>query len=158
MYFVKFEKQFMSTAIKNKITLIDDSPSEPILLASAIQKSERNIVLESFDDSIYAVEELARRGKEDEESLPNLILLDLNMPGYNGIEVLGKLRKDENLCFIPIIVMTSSSLDADMREALKEGANCVIVKPTGHKRYVEVVQIIYDFWFNTVKRLDIGFF
>lgn len=148
----------MSPSLKNRIILIDDSPSEPILLESAIIKSERNIVLETFDDSIKAVKELIRRGKEETEMLPNLILLDLNMPGYSGIEVLSKLRSDDNLCFIPIIVMTSSSLDSDMKQALKVGANCVVVKPTGHKRYVEVIQMINDFWFGTVKRLDSGFF
>lgn len=148
----------MSPSLRNRVVLIDDSPSEPILLASAIQKSERNIDLESFEDSILAVKELTRRGKEDEEALPNLILLDLNMPGYSGIEVLGKLREDNNLCYIPIIIMTSSSLDSDTKEALKMGANCVIVKPSGHQRYVEVVEIINDFWFNTVKRIDSGYF
>lgn len=144
----------MSTIHRNRIVLIDDSPSEPILLGSAIQKSERQIHLETFDDSIAAVKELIRRGNEEQDLVPNLILLDLNMPGYSGIEVLGKLRSDENLRFIPVIVMTSSSLDSDMREGLKKGANCVIVKPTGHQRYVEVVKMIYDFWFETVKRLD----
>tara|TARA_B110000483_G_scaffold56082_1_gene70179 strand:+ start:24137 stop:24580 length:444 start_codon:yes stop_codon:yes gene_type:complete len=143
----------MMPSKKNRIILIDDSPSEPILLGSAIEKSGRPILLESFDDSVYAVKELVRRAKKDKEMMPSLILLDLNMPGYSGIEVLKKLRKEGSFCFIPIIVMTSSSLDSDMVEVIREGAKCVIVKPIGHKKYVEVVQKTFDFWFETAKCL-----
>tara|TARA_B100000497_G_scaffold93499_1_gene104619 strand:+ start:2104 stop:2547 length:444 start_codon:yes stop_codon:yes gene_type:complete len=143
----------MMTSQKNRIILIDDSPAEPILLGSAIDKSGRPILLESFDDSVYAVKELVRRSKEDKDLMPNLILLDLNMPGYSGIEVLKKLRKYKVCCFTPIIVMTSSSLDSDVVEAIREGAKCVIVKPTGHKKYIEVVQKTFDFWFETAKCL-----
>ncbi len=149
--FCYFWLSFMMTSKKNRIILIDDSPAEPILLGSAIDKSGRSILLESFDDSVYAVKELVRRSKEDKELMPNLILLDLNMPGYSGIEVLKKLRKDKVCCFTPIIVMTSSSLDSDVVEAIREGAKCVIVKPTGHKKYIEVVQKTFDFWFETAK-------
>ena len=148
----------MAIGIKNRILLIDDSSSEPLLLASAIEKSERNIVLESFDDSIFAVKEIQRRAKEKSEDLPNLILLDLNMPGYNGIEVLKILRKDKQLRYIPVLIMTSSSLDSDLKDCLKAGANSVIVKPSSHQRYIEVVRMINDYWFTTVKRLDSGFF
>ena len=80
-----FWLSFMMTSKKNRIILIDESPAEPILLGSAIDKSGRSILLESFDDSVYAVKELVRRSKEDKELMPNLILLDLNMPGYSGI-------------------------------------------------------------------------
>lgn len=149
--FCYFWLSFMMTSKKNRIILIDDSPAEPILLGSAIDKSGRSILLESFDDSVYAVKELVRRSKEDKDLMPNLILLDLNMPGYSGIEVLKKLRKDKVCCFTPIIVMTSSSLDSDVVEAIREGAKCVIVKPTGHKKYIEVVQKTFDFWFETAK-------
>jgi CheY-like chemotaxis protein len=144
--------------MNNRILLIDDSPSEPLLLASAIAKCERNIALESFSDSIYAVKELLRRSKEDLEELPNLILIDLNMPGYTGIEVLKILRKEEHFRYTPILIMTSSCLDSDLKDCLAAGANCVLVKPSSHKRYVEIVQTTYDYWFNTVKRLDSGFY
>ena len=146
----------MKTAT-NRILLIDDSPSEPILLESAIQRSERNLQMESFSDSIEAVEELIRRAKEEVEELPNLILLDLNMPGYNGLDVLSKLRNHERLRYIPIIIMSSSNLESDVKQSLEMGANCFLVKPTGHKHYVEVIQMIDDFWFGIVKRLDNGF-
>jgi len=148
----------MLISLKNKILLIDDSPSEPLLLASAIDKSERNLVLESLSDSIYAVKELKRRSKEDQEALPNLILLDLNMPGYSGIEVLKIIRKDKHLKYIPVLIMTSSSLDKDLKDCLGAGANSVLVKPSSHKRYIEIVIMISDYWFGTVKQLDSGFF
>lgn len=148
----------MNIGLKNRIFLIDDSSSEPVLLGSAIEKSGKNIVLEAFEDSIEAVKELKKRSVEDEESLPNLILLDLNMPGYSGLDVLKILRDDARLQFIPILIMTSSTLDSDTRDCLQAGANSVIVKPSGHDKYVEAVKRIHDYWFNTVKRLDSGFF
>jgi CheY-like chemotaxis protein len=150
--------KIMSVSLKNKILLIDDSSSEPLLLASAIEKSERNIVLECMDDSIVAVSQIQERAERRTEELPNLILLDLNMPGYSGVEVLQIFRKDDRLKYLPILIMTSSSLNEDLKACLEAGANCVIVKPSSHKRYIEVVQMINDFWFKTVKRIDSGYF
>lgn len=148
----------MSLSIKNRLLLIDDSSAEPILLENAIMQSGRNIVLETFDDSYYAVNQLKERAIQAKEKLPNLILLDLNMHGYNGIDVLRILKADEDLMYIPVIIMTSSNLDSDMKESLKAGACSVLVKPTGNDRYIEVIQILNDYWFNTVKRLDSGFY
>ncbi|MEZ4979107.1 MAG: response regulator [Chitinophagales bacterium] len=148
----------MSFSLKNKILLIDDSSAEPILLENAIMQSGRNIILETFDNSFDAVDELKRRLKEEKESLPNLILLDLNMHGYSGLDVLRILKKENDLRYIPIIVMTSSDLDSDMVDCLEAGACSVLVKPTDNSRYVEVIQTINDYWFNTVKRLDSGFY
>ncbi len=148
----------MEIGLKNRIFLIDDSSSEPLLLSSAIADSERDIVLESFDDSIEAVKEIKRRSTEDEESMPHLILLDLNMPGYDGLQVLKILRDDARLRYIPVVIMTSSTLDADTENCLEAGANSIVVKPTGHAKYVEVVQMLNDYWFKTVKRLDSGYF
>jgi chemotaxis family two-component system response regulator Rcp1 len=148
----------MSYNLYNRIILIDDSPAEPILLESAITASQLNIRLECFDDSIAAVKELQKRSEEKSELLPSLILLDLNMPGYNGVQVLKIFRNDPFLKYIPIIIMTSSSLDADMKDCLDAGACSVLVKPTGHKQYTQVVTNIFNYWFQTVKRTNYGFF
>lgn len=147
----------MSKLLRNRIFLIDDNQTESMLLTFAIDESERNIDLEAFTDSKKALVELEKRCMA-EEDIPNLILLDLNMPGLNGIEVLKLLRKVEHTKYIPVILMTSSSLDTDTKKALAAGANSVIVKPTGQEKYVKVVQMIYDYWFLTVNRIDSGYY
>lgn len=148
----------MGHNLYNRIILIDDSPAEPILLESAVVSSELNITLECFDDSIMAVNELLKRSEEKSDLLPSLILLDLNMPGYNGVQVLKILKNDSFLKYVPVIIMTSSSLDADMKDSLDAGACSVLVKPTGHKQYTQVVTNLFNYWFKTVKRTNYGFF
>lgn len=148
----------MEYALKNRIFLIDDSLAEPILLENAIFESKKNIVLETFDDSIHAVEEIKRRKNEAKDKLPNLILLDLNMHGYSGLDVLKILQADDELCFIPVVVMTSSNLDSDMKNSVKAGARSVLVKPSGSETYANAIAVLYDYWFETVKRIDSGFY
>lgn len=141
------------SGLKNRIFLVDDSQAEPILLQQAVNDSGKGIILECFDDSKQAVDEILKR-QNDLLTKPNLILLDLNMPGYSGLDVLKILRKNEDTRYLPIIMLSSSSLESDMREAIDAGANGMITKPTGTERYAEIVANVYEYWFNTVNRFD----
>lgn len=141
------------SGLKNRIFLIDDSQAEPLLLQQAVNDSGKGIILECFDDSKKAVEEIFDR-QRDVTRTPNLILLDLNMPGYSGLDVLKILRADEQTRYLPVVILTSSSLNSDLRDCMDAGANGVIMKPSGTERYAEIVANLYEYWFNTVNRLD----
>jgi two-component system, chemotaxis family, response regulator Rcp1 len=82
-------------------------------------------------------------------SRPDLVLLDLNLPKKNGREVLAEIKSTRNLKQIPVLVMTSSRAEDDIREAYALNANCYIVKPDDLHEYVNVVRAIEDFWFFT---------
>jgi two-component system response regulator len=83
-----------------------------------------------------------------EYPLPGLLLLDLNLPKKTGIEVLKWIRNDPAVATLPVIVLTSSVLDADIHRAYVEGANAYLVKPTALKELIRMVKNIRDFWLS----------
>lgn len=129
-----------------KILLIDDSSVEAILLNHAIIESGKLILLESRTNSLEALNELMSIVQISPSLQPDLILLDLNMPGFNGIDFLNKLRKENILQNLPTIVFTSSDLESDKLNCLEAGANTVIVKPSGIVSYKELITTIYTDW------------
>lgn len=134
---------------KKKIFLIDDSSVEAILLNHAINESEKAIELESFTNSVEAFEELINREEFNNNSLPRLILLDLNMPGFSGIDFLKKIRKIDAFKKMPILIFTSSNLESDKVNCIEAGANSVIVKPSGIDKYKEVIKAIFADWLES---------
>ena len=81
---------------------------------------------------------------------PSLILLDLNLPGTNGREVLSLIKNDENLKPIPVIVMTSSSDPADIDDCYRQGANSYVVKPVNLDGFLGAITRLRDYWFEIV--------
>ena len=96
-----------------------------------------------------AVEYLQGRGRYADRyrfPLPNVILMDLKMPGMNGFTFLRWVRGQPHLSVIPVIAFTSSPAEADVAEAYESGANCYIVKPASLNRLVQMLATIYGFW------------
>ena len=81
---------------------------------------------------------------------PDLILLDLNLPRKNGIEVLIEIKEDELLKNLPVIILTASQADEDIQKAYSHHANCFLTKPIDLDQYIEVVEEIKNFWLNVV--------
>ena len=82
--------------------------------------------------------------------LPGLILLDLNMPGTDGREVLSEIKRDPQLRTIPVIVLTTSSDERDIEDCYAAGANSYVQKPVGLDGLVDAVQRLHDYWFEIV--------
>ncbi len=80
-----------------------------------------------------------------------MILLDLNMPKIEGREVLAKVKGNENLKIIPVIVRTPSGADEDIVKSYELGCNCYVTKPGGLEQFSRVIQTIESFWFTMVK-------
>ena len=87
----------------------------------------------------------------DERSALRLILLDLNMPKKNGLEVLAEIKIDERLRRIPVVVLTTSSAEKDILKTYDLHANCYITKPVNLDQFSAVVKAIEEFWFTIVK-------
>lgn len=92
-----------------------------------------------------------RNGYQSAENAPRpgLILLDLNLPGTDGREVLKQLKNDNDLRSIPVIVFTTSDSDIDIAESYKSGANSYITKPVNVEKLYEVIEKFRDYWFRT---------
>ena len=99
-------------------------------------------------DFLYQTGEYAEPGTAQ---LPGLILLDLNLPGTDGLEVLTQIKQDERLKEIPVIVLTVSSNPRNIQACYQSGVNSYIVKPTNIEQLKIFVKVFIDYWFKTVQ-------
>ena len=113
-------------------------------------KRQRN-TLSVVNDGVEALEYLRHVGKYTDVPRPDLILLDLNMPRMNGLEVLSEIKADDNLKQIPVIMLTVSKDEEDILNSYNLHANCYITKPVDLDQFLEVVKLIDDFWLTIVK-------
>lgn len=132
-----------------KVMLIDDNAGEVIIAKAALKRINiANVELEVFQNPLLAIQHIedllsTEGGKKD---LPNIIFLDLNMPEMNGSEVLKILKDVEDLRSIPIIIVTTSSLDEDIKKCYKLHANSVMIKPMDFDKYIQMLEITLKYW------------
>lgn len=99
-------------------------------------------------DGVKAMDFLYLRNEYVEAQRPDLILLDLDVSTKGGRDVLIKIKSDDALCTIPVIVLSMSKRSIDIRNAYNNGANCYLTKPSEFDDFVELVHAIGDFWFT----------
>lgn len=133
-----------------EILLVEDSPTDAMFAREALEFSKLCNNLHTVTDGVEAMAFLRREGKYAKAPRPDLILLDLNLPKMDGREVLSKIKEDERLKVIPVVVLTSSKDEADVLKAYGLHANCYIVKPVDFEKFAEVVKTIECFWFAVV--------
>lgn len=102
------------------------------------------------DDGIEALGFLRRTGKHANAPRPDLILLDLNLPGKSGHEVLAEIKADVDLRRIPVVILTSSASDQDILRSYNLSANCHITKPLDLNEFLSLVKGIDTFWLEIV--------
>lgn len=134
-----------------EILLAEDNPGDVRLTREALHSNKIRNRLHVAADGVAALAFLRREGEYAGAPRPDLILLDLNMPRKNGLEVLGEIKADPDLRRIPVVVLTTSSAEQDILASYDEHANCYIVKPVDLDRFVEVLQRIEGFWLEIVK-------
>ncbi len=135
------------------ILLVEDSPDDALATQRAFKKAGLANPIRHCTDGDQALDYLFRRGEfTDAEAnpLPGLILLDLNLPGTNGVEVLAQIKQDDTLSKIPVIVLTTSSDERDINDCYTNGANSYVVKPVDFPGFLEAIQRLTDFWFEIV--------
>jgi CheY-like chemotaxis protein len=132
-----------------KILVVEDSPSDVRLIREALRGAPMVVHITVARDGVEAMDYL-HHCKNADSPLPDLILLDLNLPRKNGREVLMEVKSDPELKPIPVLVMTSSYDEDDIAQAYSLNANCYIRKPIDLIEYQRVVRAIEDFWFLTV--------
>lgn len=134
-----------------EILMVEDSPADVRLTLEALKDSKVRNNLHVAEDGFEAMAFLRREGRHAGAPRPDLILLDLNLPGKDGREVLTEIRADDSLKRIPVVVLTSSQAEEDILKAYNLNVNCYITKPVAFDQFIRVVKSIEDFWFTVVR-------
>lgn len=134
-----------------EILLVEDNPADVRLTQEALKEGKVRNNLFVARDGVEALEFLRRQGPHAKASKPDLILLDLNLPRKDGREVLSDIKNDDNLRTIPVVVLTTSSAEADILKSYNLHANCYITKPVDLEQFVQVIKSIDDFWLTVVR-------
>lgn len=133
------------------ILLVEDNPGDVRLTQETLADAKVRNRLHVVGTGEDALDYLARRSAYSGVPRPDLILLDLNLPGTSGLEVLRGIKADPGLKTIPVVVLTTSQAEEDVVKAYKLFANCYITKPVDLEQFSKVVRSIEDFWFTIVK-------
>ena len=133
------------------ILLVEDNPGDVDLTIEALEDGKVLTQLNVVEDGDQALAFLRREGEYASVVRPDLILLDLNLPGKNGRQVLAEIKDDEDLRAIPVVVLTTSEAEQDIISSYNLHANCYITKPVDLDQFIKVVKSIEDFWFTVVK-------
>ena len=134
-----------------EILLVDDNIGDVVLTKEALKGADFSNRVSIARDGFEALDFLRRTGKYADAPQPDLILLDINMPRKNGCEVLQEIRRDEELKLIPVVILTSSEAEDDIRRAYELRANCYVTKPADLDEMVKIVQAIDYFWTTVAK-------
>jgi CheY-like chemotaxis protein len=134
------------------ILLVEDNPADIEITRRALRASAAPVELIVMRDGQEAVDYLLRQGGYAGGAawrLPDLILLDLNLPRLTGCEVLERLRATEAFRSVPVVVLTTSKRPEDVRALYAAGANTYIEKPQDFQQFVEVLRTVRHYWLDT---------
>ncbi len=135
-----------------EILLVEDNVADAELTEHALRKKRLANALHVVETGEEALDFLYRRGRFEDAPCPTVVLLDLNLPGLSGHEVLEHIKTHPELKSIPVIVLTSSERSRDVDTAYALHANSYIVKPVDFSGFVNAVCELSDYWFQLVRR------
>ncbi|ELZ10486.1 response regulator receiver protein [Natrinema thermotolerans DSM 11552] len=134
-----------------RILLVEDNPGDVRLTKEAFKQGRIENDLYVVSDGTEALEFLSKHGEYADAPRPDLILLDLNLPGKDGEDVLEDLKADPKLQSIPVIVLTSSRAEEDIARSYELHANAYLTKPVDPDEFIETVRAFEKFWFSVVR-------
>lgn len=129
-----------------QILLVEDNDGDIILTQEALKEGKIKNQISVARDGEEAINML-----NETNNLPDLILLDINLPKVNGFEVLSAIKTNDRLKAIPVIMLSTSGAEKDVLTSYNNYANCFITKPVDFTRFMEVVRTIENFWVSLVK-------
>ena len=135
------------------ILMVDDDEDDCLMVRDALAENHLTRGFYTVEDGEEMMDFLHRRGRhaEDPPPLPDLILLDLNMPRKDGREALGELKQNVTFCRIPVVILTTSDSEDDITRCYDLGGNAYIRKPVTFEALVEVMRAICIHWFQVVR-------
>ncbi|MFD4024452.1 response regulator [Streptomyces sp. NPDC058576] len=135
-----------------EVLLVEDDPGDELMTREAFEDNKIRNTLHVVRDGQEALDFLYRRGEYGDAPRPDLVLLDLNLPKYDGRQVLEQIKGDPELSLIPVVVLTTSSAEEDILRSYKLHANAYVTKPVDLDQFIAAVRQIDEF-FVTVVRL-----
>jgi CheY-like chemotaxis protein len=133
------------------ILLVEDNPADVVLAREALDEVDLPTTIRVVEDGVSALRFLRQTDLFSGAPRPTLILLDLNLPRKSGREVLAEIKADPYLRSIPVVVLTTSDAEEDVRRSYDLHANCYIVKPYDYYSFVEAIHSLRHFWFRVVR-------
>jgi CheY-like chemotaxis protein len=133
------------------VLLVEDDPGDELMTREAFEDNKIGNTLHVVRDGEEALDFLYRRGDHTDAPRPDLILLDLNLPKYDGRQVLEKIKSDPELAHIPVVVLTTSAAEEDILRSYKLHANAYVTKPVDLDQFIAAVRQIDDFFVQVVR-------
>lgn len=133
------------------ILLVEDNEGDIILTLEALKEVGIDNAIYVVRDGDEALQFLTKREKFKNAKKPDIILLDINLPKINGMQVLKKIKQDEHLMSIPVLMLTTSDSQKEINNAYQNYANCYITKPANFESFVQVIKGIENFWMRIVQ-------
>ncbi|WP_127846744.1 response regulator [Psychroflexus aestuariivivens] len=134
-----------------KILLVEDNEGDILLTTEALEEGQVPVRQSVVRDGKSALDFLKKLTPYHNEFRPDLILLDINLPKYSGLEVLKIIKNDDDLKSIPVIILTTSSSESDINESYLNSANCYITKPVDTVNFNLAMRKVEDFWMSFTK-------
>jgi CheY-like chemotaxis protein len=134
-----------------EILLVEDDPGDELITREAFEHNKLSNRLHVAHDGEEGLNYLYRRGEYQDAPRPDLILLDLNLPKYDGRQLLEKIKSDPDLSRIPVVVLTTSSAEEDILRSYQLHANAYVTKPVDLDQFIGAVRQIDEFFLQVVR-------
>jgi two-component system, chemotaxis family, response regulator Rcp1 len=138
-----------------KILLIEDNSDDILITKEAFEETRLPYQLFVVRDGFETMNFLNQVDKYSDAPKPDLILLDLNLPQKSGKEILTEIKNNEKFKSIPVIILSTSSAQKDIKDCYSRYANSYIVKPIDFFEFVKIISNSYDYWFKSVKLIEV---
>lgn len=134
-----------------EILMAEDNPGDIRLTREALKDGKISNSLNVVTNGSDALAYLRKQPPFENMTRPDLILLDLNLPKINGLEVLQEIKTDKTLKLIPVVILTTSKSERDITSSYQNHANCYITKPVDLDQFMNAIHAIDNFWLSIVK-------
>jgi CheY-like chemotaxis protein len=131
------------------VLLVEDNPGDVLLMKEVFRHSQRQVQLHVAQDGEQAMDFVRKTAQWRDAPTPDLILMDLNLPRYDGWEVLRSIKASPVLCRIPVVVLTTSAAPRDVLLSYDLHANSFVTKPVDFDQFIEIMRNIETFWLST---------
>jgi CheY-like chemotaxis protein len=128
------------------IFYVEDDTDFAFLMENAVQEVSNGLSIKIVENGKDALEDLKQLAEA--KIKPRVILLDLNLPGLSGLDLVKRIRENPLLRYVPVIFFSTSDNPKDVKASLEFGANAYLTKPSGYLNLISCIQSLHDFWFT----------